>query len=174
MHLQQINKCFTAFSSPLLGPKHVVVKFVVKFFPPDHTQLQEELTRLVVWKLVIYCHGVQGRRESSCSPSTDDIFSQRVPDQRQHCASPGNPLLPALLTQQERKHHVFLETWFLESYAVKGTGLITSHRPDFRLLSITSQDGLGKSNSVTCCRGWVGMTQCSVSLKVGPVGERGS
>uniref|UniRef100_A0A8D2AH87 FERM, ARHGEF and pleckstrin domain-containing protein 1 n=1 Tax=Sus scrofa TaxID=9823 RepID=A0A8D2AH87_PIG len=29
----------------MLGPKHVVVKFVVKFFPPDHTQLQEELTR---------------------------------------------------------------------------------------------------------------------------------
>ncbi|KAF7465369.1 Hypothetical predicted protein [Marmota monax] len=28
-------------------PKHVVVKFVVKFFPPDHTQLQEELTSLV-------------------------------------------------------------------------------------------------------------------------------
>uniref|UniRef100_A0A803WCZ5 FERM, ARHGEF and pleckstrin domain-containing protein 1 n=1 Tax=Ficedula albicollis TaxID=59894 RepID=A0A803WCZ5_FICAL len=27
------------------GPKHVVVKFVVKFFPPDHAQLQEELTR---------------------------------------------------------------------------------------------------------------------------------
>lgn len=26
-------------------PKHVIVKFVVKFFPPDHTQLQEELTR---------------------------------------------------------------------------------------------------------------------------------
>ncbi|XP_075774894.1 FERM, ARHGEF and pleckstrin domain-containing protein 1 isoform X6 [Pelodiscus sinensis] len=26
-------------------PKHVVVKFVVKFFPPDHAQLQEELTR---------------------------------------------------------------------------------------------------------------------------------
>lgn len=26
-------------------PKHIVVKFVVKFFPPDHTQLQEELTR---------------------------------------------------------------------------------------------------------------------------------
>ncbi|XP_016059309.1 PREDICTED: FERM, RhoGEF and pleckstrin domain-containing protein 1 [Miniopterus natalensis] len=26
-------------------PKHVVVRFVVKFFPPDHTQLQEELTR---------------------------------------------------------------------------------------------------------------------------------
>uniref|UniRef100_A0A8C0LGS8 FERM, ARHGEF and pleckstrin domain-containing protein 1 n=1 Tax=Canis lupus dingo TaxID=286419 RepID=A0A8C0LGS8_CANLU len=34
-------------SSVLLScwPKHVVVKFVVKFFPPDHTQLQEELTR---------------------------------------------------------------------------------------------------------------------------------
>ncbi|XP_072267422.1 FERM, ARHGEF and pleckstrin domain-containing protein 1 isoform X3 [Pyxicephalus adspersus] len=26
-------------------PKTVVLKFVVKFFPPDHTQLQEELTR---------------------------------------------------------------------------------------------------------------------------------
>nr|XP_033805623.1 FERM, ARHGEF and pleckstrin domain-containing protein 1 isoform X2 [Geotrypetes seraphini] len=26
-------------------PKHVVLRFVVKFFPPDHTQLQEELTR---------------------------------------------------------------------------------------------------------------------------------
>nr|KAF6427512.1 FERM, ARH/RhoGEF and pleckstrin domain protein 1 [Rousettus aegyptiacus] len=45
-------------------PKHVVVKFVVKFFPPDHTQLQEELTRLVVWKLSIYCYGVLRRRES--------------------------------------------------------------------------------------------------------------
>lgn len=41
------QKCSTVFC-PLLGPKHVVVKFVVKFFPPDHTQLQEELTRLVV------------------------------------------------------------------------------------------------------------------------------
>ncbi|XP_070607303.1 FERM, ARHGEF and pleckstrin domain-containing protein 1 isoform X2 [Erythrolamprus reginae] len=28
-------------------PKHVILKFVVKFFPPDHAQLQEELTRLV-------------------------------------------------------------------------------------------------------------------------------
>ncbi|XP_015218975.1 FERM, ARHGEF and pleckstrin domain-containing protein 1 isoform X2 [Lepisosteus oculatus] len=26
-------------------PKHTVLRFVVKFFPPDHTQLQEELTR---------------------------------------------------------------------------------------------------------------------------------
>uniref|UniRef100_A0A4W3H926 FERM, ARH/RhoGEF and pleckstrin domain protein 1 n=1 Tax=Callorhinchus milii TaxID=7868 RepID=A0A4W3H926_CALMI len=26
-------------------PKHVVMRFVVKFFPPDHAQLQEELTR---------------------------------------------------------------------------------------------------------------------------------
>ncbi|XP_054830898.1 FERM, ARHGEF and pleckstrin domain-containing protein 1 isoform X2 [Eublepharis macularius] len=26
-------------------PKHIVLKFVVKFFPPDHAQLQEELTR---------------------------------------------------------------------------------------------------------------------------------
>ncbi|XP_078077666.1 FERM, ARHGEF and pleckstrin domain-containing protein 1-like [Mustelus asterias] len=26
-------------------PRHVVIRFVVKFFPPDHAQLQEELTR---------------------------------------------------------------------------------------------------------------------------------
>ncbi|XP_005992351.1 FERM, ARHGEF and pleckstrin domain-containing protein 1 [Latimeria chalumnae] len=26
-------------------PKHAIIRFVVKFFPPDHTQLQEELTR---------------------------------------------------------------------------------------------------------------------------------
>uniref|UniRef100_A0A4W3GTV2 FERM, ARHGEF and pleckstrin domain-containing protein 1 n=1 Tax=Callorhinchus milii TaxID=7868 RepID=A0A4W3GTV2_CALMI len=29
----------------LSRPKHVVMRFVVKFFPPDHAQLQEELTR---------------------------------------------------------------------------------------------------------------------------------
>uniref|UniRef100_A0A8B9K2G2 FERM, ARHGEF and pleckstrin domain-containing protein 1 n=1 Tax=Astyanax mexicanus TaxID=7994 RepID=A0A8B9K2G2_ASTMX len=28
-----------------LGPKHTVLRFVVKFFPPDHAQLMEELTR---------------------------------------------------------------------------------------------------------------------------------
>lgn len=27
------------------GPKHTVLRFVVKFFPPDHAQLLEELTR---------------------------------------------------------------------------------------------------------------------------------
>uniref|UniRef100_A0A670KHZ1 FERM, ARHGEF and pleckstrin domain-containing protein 1 n=1 Tax=Podarcis muralis TaxID=64176 RepID=A0A670KHZ1_PODMU len=29
----------------MVWPKHVILKFVVKFFPPDHAQLQEELTR---------------------------------------------------------------------------------------------------------------------------------
>lgn len=27
------------------GPKNTILRFVVKFFPPDHTQLMEELTR---------------------------------------------------------------------------------------------------------------------------------
>lgn len=39
----------------LPGPKHVVVKFVVKFFPPDHTQLREELTRLVLPAGHVHC-----------------------------------------------------------------------------------------------------------------------
>lgn len=41
------------FSFVTLGPKHVVLKFVVKFFPPDHAQLQEELTRLVLLSILI-------------------------------------------------------------------------------------------------------------------------
>ncbi|MEQ2192181.1 FERM, ARHGEF and pleckstrin domain-containing protein 1, partial [Xenoophorus captivus] len=28
-------------------PKNTILRFVVKFFPPDHTQLMEELTRYV-------------------------------------------------------------------------------------------------------------------------------
>ncbi len=30
---------------PPSGPKNTILRFVVKFFPPDHTQLMEELTR---------------------------------------------------------------------------------------------------------------------------------
>ncbi|XP_029460341.1 FERM, ARHGEF and pleckstrin domain-containing protein 1 isoform X2 [Rhinatrema bivittatum] len=41
-------------------PKHVVLKFVVKFFPPDHTQLQEELTRYL-FALQVKQDLVQGR-----------------------------------------------------------------------------------------------------------------
>lgn len=32
---------------PPPGPKNTILRFVVKFFPPDHTQLLEELTRYV-------------------------------------------------------------------------------------------------------------------------------
>ncbi|EMP29749.1 FERM, RhoGEF and pleckstrin domain-containing protein 1 [Chelonia mydas] len=44
----------------LLGPKHVIVKFVVKFFPPDHAQLQEELTRYL-FALQVKQDVVEGR-----------------------------------------------------------------------------------------------------------------
>lgn len=27
------------------GPKNTILRFVVKFFPPDHTQIMEELTQ---------------------------------------------------------------------------------------------------------------------------------
>uniref|UniRef100_H3B2G8 FERM, ARH/RhoGEF and pleckstrin domain protein 1 n=1 Tax=Latimeria chalumnae TaxID=7897 RepID=H3B2G8_LATCH len=34
-------------------PKHAIIRFVVKFFPPDHTQLQEELTRQYLFALQV-------------------------------------------------------------------------------------------------------------------------
>nr|XP_046237982.1 FERM, ARHGEF and pleckstrin domain-containing protein 1-like [Scatophagus argus] len=39
-------------------PKNTILRFVVKFFPPDHTQLQEELTR--------YLFALQIKRDLAC------------------------------------------------------------------------------------------------------------
>uniref|UniRef100_A0A3B5MG17 FERM domain-containing protein n=1 Tax=Xiphophorus couchianus TaxID=32473 RepID=A0A3B5MG17_9TELE len=44
------------FSPP--GPKNTILRFVVKFFPPDHTQLMEELTR--------YLFALQIKRDLAC------------------------------------------------------------------------------------------------------------
>ncbi|XP_069496846.1 FERM, ARHGEF and pleckstrin domain-containing protein 1 isoform X2 [Ambystoma mexicanum] len=45
-------------------PKHVIIRFVVKFFPPDHTQLQEELTRYL-FALQVKQDLVQGKLTSN-------------------------------------------------------------------------------------------------------------
>ena len=37
--------CLVSCGLLLPGPKHTVLRFVVKFFPPDHAQLLEEFTR---------------------------------------------------------------------------------------------------------------------------------
>ncbi|XP_041700154.1 FERM, ARHGEF and pleckstrin domain-containing protein 1 isoform X1 [Coregonus clupeaformis] len=46
----------------LRRPKHTVLRFVVKFFPPDHTQLQEELTR--------YLFALQIKHDLACGRLT--------------------------------------------------------------------------------------------------------
>lgn len=43
MHLFILYKVSAAVS--VTGPKHTILRFAVKFFPPDHAQLLEELTR---------------------------------------------------------------------------------------------------------------------------------
>lgn len=55
--------CYLPLTFPI-GPKHVVVKFVVKFFPPDHAQLQEELTRLVATCLFFLTKSLVGTGEN--------------------------------------------------------------------------------------------------------------
>lgn len=56
-------------------PKHVVVKFVVKFFPPDHTQLQEELTRYL-FALQVKQDLAQGRL--TCSDSSAALLISHI------------------------------------------------------------------------------------------------
>uniref|UniRef100_A0A8K9UU93 FERM, ARHGEF and pleckstrin domain-containing protein 1 n=1 Tax=Oncorhynchus mykiss TaxID=8022 RepID=A0A8K9UU93_ONCMY len=46
----------------MVGPKHVVLRFVVKFFPPDHAQLLEELTR--------YLFALQIKHDLACGRLT--------------------------------------------------------------------------------------------------------
>ncbi|EHH29087.1 Chondrocyte-derived ezrin-like protein [Macaca mulatta] len=56
-------------------PKHVVVKFVVKFFPPDHTQLQEELTRYL-FALQVKQDLAQGRL--TCNDSSAALLISHI------------------------------------------------------------------------------------------------
>uniref|UniRef100_A0A7N4P1B7 FERM, ARH/RhoGEF and pleckstrin domain protein 1 n=1 Tax=Sarcophilus harrisii TaxID=9305 RepID=A0A7N4P1B7_SARHA len=63
-------------------PKHVVVKFVVKFFPPDHAQLQEELTRYL-FALQVKQDLAQGRltcNETSAALLISHIVQSEIGD----------------------------------------------------------------------------------------------
>ncbi|XP_068124056.1 FERM, ARHGEF and pleckstrin domain-containing protein 1 isoform X2 [Hyperolius riggenbachi] len=63
-------------------PKTVVLKFVVKFFPPDHTQLQEELTRYL-FALQVKQDLAQGRltcNESSAALLISHIVQSEIGD----------------------------------------------------------------------------------------------
>ncbi|KAM9319373.1 FERM, ARHGEF and pleckstrin domain-containing protein 1 [Gastrophryne carolinensis] len=63
-------------------PKNVVLKFVVKFFPPDHTQLQEELTRYL-FALQVKQDLAQGRltcNESSAALLISHIVQSEIGD----------------------------------------------------------------------------------------------
>ncbi|XP_041438343.1 FERM, ARHGEF and pleckstrin domain-containing protein 1-like [Xenopus laevis] len=63
-------------------PKNVVLKFVVKFFPPDHTQLQEELTRYL-FALQVKQDLVQGKltcNESSAALLISHIVQSEIGD----------------------------------------------------------------------------------------------
>ncbi|CAI9542989.1 unnamed protein product, partial [Staurois parvus] len=63
-------------------PKTVVLKFVVKFFPPDHTQLQEELTRYL-FALQVKQDMAQGRltcNESSAALLISHIVQSEIGD----------------------------------------------------------------------------------------------
>lgn len=63
-------------------PKTVVLKFVVKFFPPDHTQLQEELTRYL-FALQVKQDLAQGKltcNESSAALLISHIVQSEIGD----------------------------------------------------------------------------------------------
>ncbi|XP_041440216.1 FERM, ARHGEF and pleckstrin domain-containing protein 1 isoform X2 [Xenopus laevis] len=63
-------------------PKNAVLKFVVKFFPPDHTQLQEELTRYL-FALQVKQDLVQGKltcNESSAALLISHIVQSEIGD----------------------------------------------------------------------------------------------
>ncbi|XP_073425648.1 FERM, ARHGEF and pleckstrin domain-containing protein 1 isoform X3 [Dendrobates tinctorius] len=63
-------------------PKNTVLKFVVKFFPPDHTQLQEELTRYL-FALQVKQDLAQGKltcNESSASLLISHIVQSEIGD----------------------------------------------------------------------------------------------
>ncbi|KAM4044205.1 FERM, ARHGEF and pleckstrin domain-containing protein 1 isoform 5-T5 [Anomaloglossus baeobatrachus] len=63
-------------------PKNTVLKFVVKFFPPDHTQLQEELTRYL-FALQVKQDLAQGKltcNESSAALLISHIVQSEIGD----------------------------------------------------------------------------------------------
>nr|XP_042699597.1 FERM, ARHGEF and pleckstrin domain-containing protein 1 isoform X5 [Chrysemys picta bellii] len=88
-------------------PKHVVVKFVVKFFPPDHAQLQEELTRYL-FALQVKQDLVQGRltcNDTSAALLISHIVQSEIGDfdetiDREHLAK--NKYIPQQETLEDK------------------------------------------------------------------------
>ncbi|KAG8452044.1 hypothetical protein GDO86_004005 [Hymenochirus boettgeri] len=88
-------------------PKNVILKFVVKFFPPDHTQLQEELTRYL-FALQVKQDLIQGRltcNESSAALLVSHIVQSEIGDfdeavDREHLAK--NKYIPEQETLEEK------------------------------------------------------------------------
>ncbi|KAM7177953.1 FERM, ARHGEF and pleckstrin domain-containing protein 1 isoform 5-T8 [Macrochelys suwanniensis] len=111
-------------------PKHIVVKFVVKFFPPDHAQLQEELTRYL-FALQVKQDLVQGRltcNDTSAALLISHIVQSEIGDfdetiDREHLAK--NKYIP----QQETLEDKIME--FHRSHIGQ-----TPAESDFQLLEI--------------------------------------
>ncbi|XP_074945995.1 FERM, ARHGEF and pleckstrin domain-containing protein 1 isoform X9 [Phalacrocorax aristotelis] len=111
-------------------PKHVVVKFVVKFFPPDHAQLQEELTRYL-FALQVKQDLAQGRltcNDTSTALLVSHIVQSEIGDfdetiDREHLAK--NKYIP----QQEALEDKIME--FHRSHMGQ-----TPAESDFQLLEI--------------------------------------
>ncbi|XP_078513638.1 FERM, ARHGEF and pleckstrin domain-containing protein 1 isoform X1 [Lissotriton helveticus] len=97
-------------------PKHVVIRFVVKFFPPDHTQLQEELTRYL-FALQVKQDLVQGKltcNDTSAALLISHIVQSEIGDfdeavEREHLAK--NKYIPQHEALEDKimefhRHHV--------------------------------------------------------------------
>uniref|UniRef100_A0A8C0FX31 FERM, ARHGEF and pleckstrin domain-containing protein 1 n=1 Tax=Bubo bubo TaxID=30461 RepID=A0A8C0FX31_BUBBB len=126
------NTCLQTSSliSTVIRPKHVVVKFVVKFFPPDHAQLQEELTRYL-FALQVKQDLAQGRltcNDTSTALLISHIVQSEIGDfdetiDREHLAK--NKYIP----QQEALEDKIME--FHRSHMGQ-----TPAESDFQLLEI--------------------------------------
>ncbi|XP_073520274.1 FERM, ARHGEF and pleckstrin domain-containing protein 1 isoform X2 [Phyllobates terribilis] len=96
-------------------PKNTVLKFVVKFFPPDHTQLQEELTRYL-FALQVKQDLAQGKltcNESSAALLISHIVQSEIGDfdeavDREHLSKntymPQQEALEEKITEYHRNH----------------------------------------------------------------------
>uniref|UniRef100_A0A8C1N122 FERM, ARHGEF and pleckstrin domain-containing protein 1 n=1 Tax=Cyprinus carpio TaxID=7962 RepID=A0A8C1N122_CYPCA len=115
------------------GPKHTVLRFVVKFFPPDHTVLLEELTR--------YLFALQVRQ---------DLASGRLT-----CSDPSAALLVSHIIQSEIgdfeetrcRQHLLNTNYIPDQMALMDTIMEFHHKhtgqspaeSDYRLLEVASR-----------------------------------
>uniref|UniRef100_A0A8C1DW45 FERM, ARHGEF and pleckstrin domain-containing protein 1 n=1 Tax=Cyprinus carpio carpio TaxID=630221 RepID=A0A8C1DW45_CYPCA len=126
---------FQTFSlrSSFYRPKHTVLRFVVKFFPPDHTVLLEELTR--------YLFALQVRQ---------DLASGRLT-----CSDPSAALLVSHIIQSEIgdfeetrcRQHLLNTNYIPDQMALMDTIMEFHHKhtgqspaeSDYRLLEVASR-----------------------------------